>query len=679
MKNYSGKTINQYYLAKDLGQGGMAVVYKAFDNALNRDVVIKMIRTEDLDGRKQADIIQRFTPLANSLGQLNHPNLAPVLDHGFFEDVPYLVTEFLPGGTLKQRMRKQLTLIAAVQVLSPIADALTFAHRNGILHLDFKPSNVLFHNQDKRPMLTDLGIASLFANSVFDPELFELGFGTPAYMAPEQWHGLATEQSDVYSVGIVFYEMLTGKIANKTETPLAAAFKQNEGLIPDPTEMIAGLSPEVQHFFFKCLALEPLNRFRSMQEMKLAMKRLIFSIGSQKSNGSETGHPQAAKPDVEQDSNVSKMGYEAPRIRPIQEESAPQVIPQPLRPIVEPLQPTISTPLPIQDDFRPSQRPDYIKPRVAAQPAQGPLPPMHLQQKTAKSKPLPENTAQVKSSGTPPVLKINPWVTAMILGLALGLDHLLKIVIIQEVDFLKPDWISSLIGRTIAWLIAGLAIYLNYHLTTSLKLFPTGLAGFALAGILPTLLDQFVPTPYDSWLFEIAKWLMLGLGIGMMFHGPEKLLRNEGLVLIGGWTVAGALSVLPLLAFWLFDPKKVDDAPLYLHAIQGLFLGALLAVAVHKSFQDHFKHDRNAFAKLVACFSVACVISYLIFYGVQNIFLASGISWLVMTGIALLGVAWTTFHSSVPKAQSSQRVTNNLENWKQKGVIIHPDSSGLVK
>ena len=91
MKNYSGKTINQYYLAKDLGQGGMVVVYKAFDNAQNRDVVVKMIRTEDLDGTKRSDVLQRFTPITDSLMRLNHPTIAPLLDRGFFEDVPYLV------------------------------------------------------------------------------------------------------------------------------------------------------------------------------------------------------------------------------------------------------------------------------------------------------------------------------------------------------------------------------------------------------------------------------------------------------------------------------------------------------------------------------------------------------------------------------------------------------------
>src|SRR5690606_2241604 len=306
MKNYSGKTINQYYLAKDLGQGGMVVVYKAFDNALNRDVVVKMIRTEDLDGAKQTDILQRFKLLANTLLRLDHPNIAPVLDYGVFEDVPYLVAEYLPGGTLKQRMHKRLSLNAAVQVLVPIADALIYAHSNGVLHQDFKPSNVLFHNQDKRPILTDLGIASLFNESVFDPDFLELGFGTPAYMAPEQWRGFATDQSDVYSVGIVFYEMLTGKIANKTETPLAAAFKQSEGLIPDPTEMITGLSAEVQHFFFKCLALEPANRFQNMREMKVAMESLVGLPSLRQP--SETGgcRVQASEPAVENPSRFTR-------------------------------------------------------------------------------------------------------------------------------------------------------------------------------------------------------------------------------------------------------------------------------------------------------------------------------------------------------------------------------------
>lgn len=678
MKNYSGKTINQYYLAKDLGQGGMVVVYKAFDNALNRDVVVKMIRTEDLDGAKQTDILQRFKLLANTLLRLDHPNIAPVLDYGLFEDVPYLVAEYLPGGTLKQRMHKRLSLSAAVQVLVPIADALIYAHSNGVLHQDFKPSNVLFHNQDKRPILADLGIASLFNESVFDPDFLELGFGTPAYMAPEQWRGFATDQSDVYSVGIVFYEMLTGKIANKTETPLAAAFKQSEGLIPDPTEMITGLSADVQHFFFKCLALEPANRFQNMQEMKVAMESLVGLPGMQPP--SETGgrRVQASEPAVENPSRFTRPGYEATLIKSSQEEPVRQETPQPSNVPSKTVSPTLASPLPIQDDFRPRLRPDSIRPKVASQPAKGPLPPIQLQQKPSKSKPGLEATAPRQQGEPARVFKNDPWVAALILGLALGIANLIKVAIFDIANFSERAWISSLIGSTIGWLIAGLAIYFYYRLTTRLKLCAIGLVGFALAGIIPTLLEQIVPLPSGTWLATVVMWLFLAIGVGMMFHGPNKLQSSEGLALIGGWTIAGVLSVLPLIVFSLIDAAN-GDVPLTLRLIQGLLLGAVLAASVHISFEVHFKYARHGFAKLIVSFSVAGILAYLLFYGVQNKNLASGISWLVMTTLSLLGVAWTAIRSAVPSSHTRDISPNVPASGDTKKATIHPNSSGLVK
>lgn len=665
MKNYSGKTINQYYLAKDLGQGGMVVVYKAFDNALNRDVVVKMVRTEDLDGTKQTDILQRFTLLADKLKRLDHPNIAPVLDYGFFEEVPYLVAEYLPGGTLKQRMRKKLSLKAAIQVLSPIADALIYAHHRGVLHQDFKPSNVLFHNQDKRPLLTDLGIASLFTDSVFNPELFELGFGTPAYMAPEQWRGIATEQSDVYSVGIVFYEMLTGKIANMTETPLAAAFKQNEGLIPDPTEMISGLSSEVQHFFFKCLALESANRFQTMEEMKLSMERLEGKTGDWQIGGIQTDHSQTVELTDEKVSSVSRVGYEPTQIQQIQEEPAQQASPQPSRSPRQEMQPKATTQPFIQEDFHPSRKPDYIKSGVAPQPADTTLPPTQLQQKPAMAKPQPQVTSLRKQSNFLQVFKGNPWITALVLGLAVGLAHFIGSVFTEEINFLKLDWISDLIGFTLAWLLAGLAIYFYFSLTTRLKLCQLGLIGFVLAGVMPTLIDQAVAVPYNTWLDAIVLWLFLGLGIGMMFHGPEKLESSQGLALIGGWAVAGAVSGLPLLIFSSFNPLA-GEAPPYLRAIEGLLLGMILALSVHISFQEHFKHDHYGLTKLAASFSAACVGAFLIFYVVENKMVASGVSWLLMTVIILAGIAWVTFRPVAPKSQFSKPGITAPKNWKHR-------------
>ncbi len=665
MKNYSGKTINQYYLAKDLGQGGMVVVYKAFDNALNRDVVVKMVRTEDLDGTKQTDILQRFTPLANKLRRLDHPNIAPMLDHGFFEEVPYLVAEFLPGGTLKQRMRKQLSLKAAIQVLRPIADALIYAHRYGVLHQDFKPSNVLFHNQDKRPLLTDLGIASLFTDSVFNPELFELGFGTPAYIAPEQWRGLATEQSDVYSVGIVFYEMLTGKIANMTETPLAAAFKQNEGLIPDPTEMIKGLSAEVQHFFFKCLALESANRFQTMEEMKLAMERLEGASGDWQIDAIQTDHSQTVEPSLEKSSSVSRSGYEPTQIRQIQEEPTQQANPQSSRAPRQAMQPEATTQPFIQEDFRPSRKPDNIKSGVAPQPADTTLPPTQLQQKPTRAKLQPQAASLMTQSNFLQVFKGNPLITALVLGLLVGFAHLIGTIVTENTNFFKLDWISDLIGFTFAWLLAGLAIYFYFSLTTRLKLCQLGLIGFMLAGVMPTLIDQAVAIPYNTWLDAIVLWLFLGFGVATMFHGPEKLQSSQGLALIGGWAVAGAVSGLPLLMFPSLNPQ-IGEVPLYLPAIQGLLLALILALAVHISFQEHFKHDQYGLAKLAASFSVACIGAFIIFYGVENKMVALAVSWLLLTTIILAGIAWVTFKPDFPKTQSSKPGISTPKSWKHK-------------
>ncbi len=654
MKNYSGKTINQYYLVKDLGQGGMVVVYKAFDNALNRDVVVKMVRTEDLEGTKQTDILQRFTPLANSLLCLDHKNIAPILDYGFYEDVPYLVAEYLPGGTLKQRMRKKLSLKAAIQVLSPIADALIYAHIRGVLHQDFKPSNVLFHNQDKRPLLTDLGIASLFADPIFAPELFELGFGTPAYMAPEQWRGLATNQSDVYSVGIVFYEMLTGKIANLTETPLAAAFKQNEGLIPDPTEMVAGLSPEVQHFFYRCLALEPVNRFQTMEEMKRAMEHLADTKDDQPNGQNQTDHAHAVKPDVEQEKHVSKATYQSTLTRKIPEEPKKQSNSQASHAAVKPAQAIASEQSPIQPDFRPSLKPDYIKPGITSRETQAPLPQGLAQQKSAKAKRGLKAFTTRKQIIPQQVLKSSPWVNAFVLGLAIGLIRLIEVLIIESAYFIPHDWISELVGSIIACLMTGLAIYFYFSLTTNVRLCSLGLIGFPLAAIMPKLIEQAIQAqlPYSTWLHDTVMWLLLALAIGLMFHGPEKIRSTEGLTLIGGWTIAGALSGLPLLVISSLN-YPTEGLLLYLHGLQGLLLGAILGLTVHISFKEHFNHKKNSSGKLATIFSLACASAFLILYGVDSKMLASAISGLVMTVIIFSGLIWATVQPA-PRGNSPQ-------------------------
>lgn len=401
-----------------------------------------------------------------------------------------------------------------------------------------------------------------------------------------------------------------------------------------------------------------------MEEMKIAMEQLAPAPASPQNGGVKTDHPQTSEPPISEHRDIRPPVYEPTRLMSIQQEPAKVENPHPFQLNAEPEQPAVATPFPIQEDFHPSLRPDYIKPAVAPQPA-SPMPPIQLQQKPQRANPQLGFPAQTKQSVAPKVLKFNPWITALALGLALGIAHLLKTVIIQEVEFIQPAWISGLIGRAVAWLIAGLAVFFYFRLTTRLNLFSVGVIGFLLAGIIPTITEKFVPAPYNSWLFDVALWLFLALGIVMMFHGPEKVQSKQGLTLIGGWTVAGVLSVLPLIIFSLIR-TETPEIPLYLRIVQGLLLGAALALGVHISFKNHFKHDRLSLIKLLISFSVACALAYLVFYAVKNVYLASSLSWFVQTGVMLAGIALTWIQPKPSRNQFSQNNATNPESWNKR-------------
>ncbi len=140
-----GKSIDRYHILEKLGEGGMATVYKAFDTRLERDVAIKLLRTERLDSQKA---IKRFEIEAKTLAHLNHPNIVKILDYGEQNGTPYLVMENIPGGTLKDKLGRPNKLKDAAKLLAPIARALDFAHENNLIHRDVKPSNILITSDD---------------------------------------------------------------------------------------------------------------------------------------------------------------------------------------------------------------------------------------------------------------------------------------------------------------------------------------------------------------------------------------------------------------------------------------------------------------------------------------------------------------------------------------------------
>ncbi|HXF85712.1 MAG TPA: serine/threonine-protein kinase, partial [Anaerolineales bacterium] len=277
MSGLTGQSMGRYHILDQLGQGGMATVYKAYDMRLERDVVIKVIRQDAFPSEQQSELLVRFEREAKVLARLAHPNIVPIIDYGEHDGVPYLVMPLLPGGTLKQRLGKPLPWQETFRLLLPIADALAYAHEKNILHRDVKPSNILL-TQKGQPMLTDFGIAKILDFKDGQTTLTASGIivGTPEYMSPEQGLGRPVgPQTDIYALGVVLYELLTGRKPFVADTPLAVVLKQATDPLPRPSQFVRDLPEAVEKILFKALAKDPADRYQSMTEMAAAMERTL--------------------------------------------------------------------------------------------------------------------------------------------------------------------------------------------------------------------------------------------------------------------------------------------------------------------------------------------------------------------------------------------------------------------
>jgi len=299
MNDLSGQSFGRYHLVEKLGEGGMAVVYKAFDTRLECDVAVKVIRMERLTQEMMVTTLKRFEREAKAVAQLTHANIVKVTDFGENEGTPYLVMEYLPGGTVKQFLGKSLPYIEAAQLLAPIARALNYAHSHNVIHRDVKPSNILI-TESGEPMLTDFGIAK-----ILDLEGGQtltgtgVGIGTPEYMAPEQWTGEITPAVDIYSLGVVFYELVTGHKPYNADTPAAVLIKLISDPLPKPSKFIPGLPEKVEQVIFKALAKKPADRYQSMEELEKALKDLQTYESARKSAQPEENRASAGIDEVE--------------------------------------------------------------------------------------------------------------------------------------------------------------------------------------------------------------------------------------------------------------------------------------------------------------------------------------------------------------------------------------------
>ncbi|MBO9386565.1 MAG: protein kinase [Thermomicrobium sp.] len=249
---------DRYRLDEPIGEGGMAVVYRGYDLLLGRPVAIKVLRGQFA---ADASFLRRFEREAQAAARLSHPNIVSVYDVGRDGAIHYIVMEFVPGKTLKQLIleRAPIPLDETIRIIRQVAAALDYAHQHGLVHRDIKPQNILV---DERGFVkvTDFGIAK----GISDVSLTEAGFGmgTVHYVSPEQARGEpATPASDIYSLGVVIYEMLTNRLPFEADSPIGLAMKHVHEPPPPPRQFAPSLPPAVEAIVLRALAKDPRQRF----------------------------------------------------------------------------------------------------------------------------------------------------------------------------------------------------------------------------------------------------------------------------------------------------------------------------------------------------------------------------------------------------------------------------------
>lgn len=270
-----GQMLGPYKIISQIGQGGMATVYKAYQGAMDRYVALKVLSFAFV---QRQEFIDRFRNEARLIARLEHPNILPVYDFGDADGIPYLVMRFLESGTLKERLEAGTLPLAEVdRIFTQLAEALAYAHENGIIHRDIKPSNAMLDRRGQL-FLTDFGIAKLLENS---PEFTATGAitGTPAYMSPEQAQGSKLDhRSDIYSLAIVLYEMLAGRVPFEAETPLAVIIKHiQEPLVPITT-LNPTIHPAIELVLLKALDKNPQDRFQSVSAFLSAWQEAMLVV-----------------------------------------------------------------------------------------------------------------------------------------------------------------------------------------------------------------------------------------------------------------------------------------------------------------------------------------------------------------------------------------------------------------
>ncbi|HEY4386354.1 MAG TPA: serine/threonine-protein kinase, partial [Ktedonobacteraceae bacterium] len=277
-----GKALGSCTLQRLIGRGGMGAVYLARQARPRRTVAVKVLMPSMImEQKSRAEFLTRFRREADAIAALDHVNIMPIYEYGEQEDIAYLVMPYIPGGTLRDVIEKRhsLPLEEVVPIIEQAAAALDSAHGQNIIHRDLKPGNILFH-ADGRLLLADFGLAKVLRDTSDETgrkqtELTSVGtiIGTPEYLSPEQGTGKELDyRTDVYSLGVVLYQMLTGKVPFTGATPVAIALKHALEAPPSLRAINPDILPVVEEIVLKTLAKAPEQRYASAGELARALR-----------------------------------------------------------------------------------------------------------------------------------------------------------------------------------------------------------------------------------------------------------------------------------------------------------------------------------------------------------------------------------------------------------------------
>lgn len=274
-----GQYLGKYKIVEQLGRGGMAEVYKAYHENLDRYVAIKLMHTFLADDE---DFLHRFRREAQAMAVLSHPNIIDVFDFDIEGETYYIIMAYIGGGTLKDaqaRLAAQgqiMPLGQAIQIVLEVGDALSYAHSRGMLHRDIKPANIMLSERGTA-VLTDFGIAKMISGPTYTATGAMIG--TAAYMPPEQGVGQgADERSDLYSLGVLFYQLVAGQLPFDADTALALVLKHVNEPPKPPSQLNPAIPPAIEEILLKCMAKSPDDRYPSVHAFTRALRTAMRNV-----------------------------------------------------------------------------------------------------------------------------------------------------------------------------------------------------------------------------------------------------------------------------------------------------------------------------------------------------------------------------------------------------------------